>query len=669
MTRLSKVRTLPVVLACLTVAVVSATGAFANTADAVLSSDEIIQQLNPGTTRGIEPTGPDGQELPRLGLPIQFELNSDRLTEAARRQLDELAQALNSPVLRDVAFAVQGHTDSLGARAYNRDLSQRRARSVKRHLVERGQVEPVRLVELGLGEDYPLSGTAGDDPRNRRVEIVNLRTETDTIQEASWSTGHDGGSQKGRALLIGIERYWAVNPLIGTVNDVHAMKGFVSSHLDFHESEIKTLLDDEATRDNILRTIEEWLINGTREGDDVFLYFSGHGSQQGDIDGDEADGLDETLVPVDVTIGADDVARGMIADDEVAALLTRLAGRRVFVVVDTCHSGTSNKGIGVDTWRYEKTLRTTDGRPLSIQRAETAIGVADRQPGAGAEFVSTKDVGLNPLDITVWAAVRADQKALVDEEARDEPGSVFTRRLLWGAQDGKADADADGIVTRSELHDYLLRESETYCARHRNRCGNGLTPQLQTGSGGLGMAAFSRGEDVAFSPLFASVSKDLLVRQAEQLVVQDEHDVELDIEPGPSLMVGETIDIVVRSRRDGHLVLLDVDASGSMVQIFPNRFSEQNGVSDRIRAGETLRVPGADGGFQFSVTPPLGEGRLMAVVAEQSLQLTDLLSRHKDLAVVEHPRAYLVELHEALRVADGTDWGRATRDYEVVARQ
>ena len=673
MRSLSPARAVPVILACLFGSAVPTATTLADAADAVVSSDQIIRQLNPGSAKGIEPT-----ELPRLGLPIRFEFNSDRLTETARRQLDQLARALNDDVLKDVAFAVQGHTDSVGTRAYNRDLSQRRAGSVRRYLVEHpgieedgrtvpARIEALRLVELGLGEDFPLPGTAGDDPRNRRVEIVNLRTEVDATRNASTPTGRDGGSHSGRALLIGIERYRSVNQLIGTVNDARAMKGFVSARLGFDESEIRMLLDSEATRDNILRSIEDWLIAGTRPGDDVFLYFSGHGSQQRDDNGDEADGLDETLVPVDATIGADRIARGMIADDEIAALLTRLSGRRVYVVVDTCHSGTSNRGIGVDTWRYEKTLRAADGRPLRIERAETA-GAAAR-PGAGSGLVSTKDVGPEPLDITVWAAVRADQKALVDEEAGDEPGSVFTRRLLWGARDGNADADANGIVTRSELHAYLLRESEAYCARHRHRCGSGLTPQLQVGDGGLETAAFSRGAGVASGPSVATVSKDLLLQQAERLVVQDEHEVELGIEPGTELMVGEAVDIVVRSERDGHLVLLDVDAAGNMVQIFPNRFSERKGVSDRIRAGETLWIPGPEGGFGFTIAPPLGEGRLMAIVAERSLQLTGLVSRHKDLAVVEHPRAYLIELHEALRAAGGADWGRATRNYEVVARQ
>lgn len=662
-------RTIPALLACAGGAVLFATATFAVADDTVVSRDDIVRQLGLAGSRAIGVTADtDSAPVPRVSLSaIRFEFNSDRLTARARTQVDALADALRQPALRDMSFAVVGHTDSVGARDYNRGLSLRRARSVKRHLVAQF-VERSRLVEVGLGEDYPLAGTAGDDAGNRRVEIVNLRTNVGEIREASERVRPDGIPRSGRALLIGIERYRHVNSLMGTVNDARAMKGFATARLGFDESDIRMLLDGEATRDNILRSIEEWLIAGTRQGDDVFLYFSGHGSQQGDDTADEADGLDETLVPVDAIVGADMVVRGMISDDEVAALLARLPGRRVHVVIDACHSGTSDRGIAIDSWRYAKTPRAPDGAPLRIGRAETTAALTGRT-GTGESFVATKDAGLSRLDITVWAAVRADQKALVDEENLSEPGSVFTRRLLWGARDGRADADANGTVTRSELHDFLVRESEAYCGRHPNRCERGLTPQLHAGSGGLEQAAFSLGTGSATGPSASALSKDILVEQAEQLIAQDERGVRLDIEPGTVLPVGGTVDIVVESDRDGHLVLLDIDSGGRMVQIFPNGFSERKGVSDRIRAGQTLRVPGADGGFRFSVEPPAGAGMVLAIVAERSPQLTGLVSRHKDLAVVERPRAYLVELHEALHAAGATDWGRATREYEVVARQ
>ncbi|GEM_PF-1959712 len=645
----------------------------ADSSKGVVSRDDIAKQLGFARDRAIRPTADaPADAAPRMSLSaIQFEFNSDRLTAKARNQVAELAAALTLPSLKGFSFAVVGHTDSVGAGEYNRELSLRRARSVKRHLVA-GEVSTGRLVEVGLGEGYPVPGTAGDDARNRRVEIINLGTGTAAIG-ATAAEPRENERREGRALLIGIDRYRHVSPLIGTVNDAHAMKAYVSSHLGFDDRAVRMLLDEEATRDNILDAIEDWLIAGTREGDDVFLYYSGHGFQQPDENADEADRLDETLVPVDVSVGADGVPRGMIADDEVAALLAQLPGRRVHVVIDACHSGTSDRlaimDTGAESWRYVKTPRGQDGAPLRIGTVGTDANTATGRPIAQEGFVSTKDPGVNRLDITVWAAVRADQKALVDEEQPSEPGSVFTRRLLWGARDGRADTNADGIVSRSELHAYLIRESEAYCGRHPHRCGSGLTPQLHAEVGGTDRAAFSPGRAAATAASNVSVAKDILVRQAERLVAASEHGVQLDIEPGTSLQVGSSVDIVVESDQDGHLVILDIDPAGRMVQIFPNQFSERSGVSDRIRAGEALRIPGADGGFRFSVEPPIGDGMLLAVVTQEGLQLSGLVSRHKDLAVIERPGAYLVELHEALRAAGGTDWGRATREYEVVAAQ
>ena len=645
--------------------------AVADGSDTVVSRDDIAKQLGLARDRAIRPTDDRRVDTaPRVSLSaIQFEFNSDRLTETARSQVAELAAALTLPSLKGFSFAVVGHTDSVGASDYNRDLSLRRAHSVKRHLVA-GEVSAGRLVEVGLGEDYPVAGTAGDDARNRRVEIINLGTGTAAVGSTALGR-HENKRREGRALLIGIDRYRHVSPLIGTVNDAHEMKSYISSHLGLDDRDVRMLLDGEATRDNILEAIEDWLIGGTREGDDVFLYYSGHGFQQLDENNDEADRLDETLVPVDVTIGTDGVPRGMIADDEVAALLAQLPGRRVHVVIDACHSGTSDRlaimDAGGESWRYVKTPRGPDGAPLRIGSVGTDANAVTRRPGAQEAFVSTKDPGVSRLDITVWAAVRADQKALVDEERPSQPGSVFTRRLLWGARDGKADADTDGVVSRSELHAYLVRESEAYCERHPHRCGNGLTPQLHVESGGMDRAAFLPGKSSASPVSNATVAKDILVRHAERLVAASEHGVQLDIEPSASLPVGSSVDIVVESDRDGQLVLLDIDPTGRMVQIFPNEFSERNGVPSRIRAGQTLRIPGNDGGFRFSVEPPVGEGMLLAVVTDQGLQLSGLVSRHKDLAVIQRPGAYLVELHEALRAADEADWGQATRVYEVVA--
>ena len=655
--------------------------AVAESTDGIVSRDDIARQLNLARDRAIRPAA-DTAASPKARIQlsaVQFEFNADRLTAAARIQVDELAAALKRPSLERFSFGVMGHTDSVGTSPYNRALSLRRARSVKRYLVSR-DVNAGRLVEVGLGEDYPIAGTSGEDARNRRVEIVNLGTGMAAVDARAGGTSPvspegDGKIRKRRALLIGIDRYRHVSSLIGTTNDARAMKAFATSHLGFPDGDVKMLLDGEATRDNILAAIAEWLIDGTGPGDDVLLYYSGHGFQQIDENDDEIDRLDETLVPVDAVVGEDGVARGMIADDEIAALLAQLPGRRVQLVIDACHSGTSDRlavrDTGPETWRYVKTPRAPNGAPLRLGTAGNRAAGVRRPVSAPESFVSAKDLGASRLDITVWAAVRADQKALVDEEVlNSNPGSVFTRRLLWGARDGRADSNADGIVDRSELHAYLIRESEAYCRRHPARCEKGLTPQLHAASSQLDRAAFPPASASARrSPESTPVAKDVIVRHAERAVAAGEGGVRLEVEPGADLPVGSSVDIVVESDRDGHLLLLDIDPSGRMVQIFPNEYSARNGIPDRVRAGRPLRVPGGTGGFRFTVEPPTGAGMLMAIVTPQNARLTGLASRHKDLAVIERPAAYLVELNEALRVAGAAEWGHATREYRVVAEQ
>ena len=93
------------------------------------------------------------------------------------------------------------------------------------------------------------------------------------------------------------------------------MKSFIIENVGYHDGDIMMLLDSEATRDNILTSVEKWLIDGTKDGDEVFLFFSGHGYQQLDVNGDEADNLDETLVPVDAVVTEDGTIKGMINDD------------------------------------------------------------------------------------------------------------------------------------------------------------------------------------------------------------------------------------------------------------------------------------------------------------------------------------------------------------------
>lgn len=101
-------------------------------------------------------------------LMVNFELDSDELSESAKANLLEFSRALEDPRLGNATFSIEGHTDATGPESYNLRLSERRADAVVRFLREQG-ADASRFTVKGLGENDPRSDDPFD-PVNRRVE-------------------------------------------------------------------------------------------------------------------------------------------------------------------------------------------------------------------------------------------------------------------------------------------------------------------------------------------------------------------------------------------------------------------------------------------------------------------------------------------------------------------
>ena len=102
---------------------------------------------------------------------VLFANGKSELKPSATNNLDKLTVFLNKYQERSVT--IEGHTDSVGSDAFNLDLSQRRADSVKSYLLNQG-IEASRLVASGKGENQPVASnnSASDRQQNRRVEII-----------------------------------------------------------------------------------------------------------------------------------------------------------------------------------------------------------------------------------------------------------------------------------------------------------------------------------------------------------------------------------------------------------------------------------------------------------------------------------------------------------------
>lgn len=154
---------------------------------------------------------------------------------------------------------------------------------------------------------------------------------------------------KSQALLIGIGQYPGHQKLEGPVNDVALIRKVLLQNEHFRSEHIKELIDEEATRSNILSALGD-LQKTTVRGDNVVLYFSGHGTSawNDNVDAD-VPSHSGALVPYDIdsVSNKDELnQRLLIGRRDLQPALSKLddAGVELLVLVDACFSGNVVRG-------------------------------------------------------------------------------------------------------------------------------------------------------------------------------------------------------------------------------------------------------------------------------------------------------------------------------------
>jgi outer membrane protein OmpA-like peptidoglycan-associated protein len=118
------------------------------------------------------------KDKPNIDLEITFDYNSADISAKSQPAVQALGKALSSADLKGSTFIVAGHTDAVGGETYNQDLSERRADSIKRYLVDKFGIAGTDLVTVGYGKTKPKDPNAPMDPANRRVQVVNMVNKT-----------------------------------------------------------------------------------------------------------------------------------------------------------------------------------------------------------------------------------------------------------------------------------------------------------------------------------------------------------------------------------------------------------------------------------------------------------------------------------------------------------
>jgi outer membrane protein OmpA-like peptidoglycan-associated protein len=150
-------------------------------ADPAASAAEgrLLQNIRGRATRSLsaserEEISAIAKDKPNIDLEITFDYNSANISTKSLPSVQALGKALTNPDLKGSTFVVAGHTDAAGGEAYNQDLSERRADSIKRYLTGKYSIAAADLVTVGYGKSKLKDPANPLAEVNRRVQVVNM---------------------------------------------------------------------------------------------------------------------------------------------------------------------------------------------------------------------------------------------------------------------------------------------------------------------------------------------------------------------------------------------------------------------------------------------------------------------------------------------------------------
>ena len=292
---------------------------------------------------------------------------------------------------------------------------------------------------------------------------------------------------KRKALLIGINYFGQDGELRGCINDTKNLSEYLMSKHGYKREDMVILTDDQQnpvmqpTKANILQAMR-WLVEGAQPNDALFLHYSGHGGQTEDLDGDEDDGTDETIYPVDHK------QAGHIVDDEIHFTVVKplQQGVRLTAIFDSCHSGSvmdlpyiySTKGV-----LKEPNLAAEAGKGLlgalsSYAKgdiggvASSVMGFAKRAYKGDDAHEKTKATRTSAADVVMWSGSKDSQTsadATINSQATGAMSHAFIAALT-------KDPEQSYLEMLNSIRDILERE---YSQKPQLSCSHPLDVNLR----------------------------------------------------------------------------------------------------------------------------------------------------------------------------------------------
>lgn len=385
-----------------------------------------------------------------------------------------------------------------------------------------------------------------------------------------------------RALLVGVGKYVTPGIDLPAIDlDLERMRDTLKL-MGFEDRQIHSLQDDAATSANVIAEFETWLRSGVQPNDRVVFYFSGHGSNVPDLNGDEEDGVDEVLVTHDMKltrIKGKASLTGVIVDDKLSAMLAAIPSKNILMMVDSCHSGTVTRSFSLKN-------RSVSSEPVYVK--------SFTYPGMPAPHRRTVSRGIERatnLNYVSLSAAADDEKAIGTSR-----GGIFTIGVTEAV---KRLAEQGKPITPKEL-----REESAQYIRSKVDKEQVHNPQLN-GNAALAEASLNVVSPNANNGPTRKRLLDLVAAQPKRMDLKS---------PSSRYAIDEPVKLSLNLPGAGYLNVVSVDSKDNATVLFPNRYQESNAVS----AG-AFALPTSQMAFELLASEPAGPTLVVAFLSSDPI--------------------------------------------------
>jgi hypothetical protein len=407
----------------------------------------------------------------------------------------------------------------------------------------------VMVVALFLGFSV---GLLADDKRIIRTpgRATTAETPADSSQAVTLGKGDL------YALVIGVARYKVMpeHNLKVSDNDAKQFAAFLETQRQvFRHVYVKTLVNEEATK----LEIEKYLygdINKAGKNDTVIVFLSGHGVGGYGKTGDYFFlGNDADLKHIEATS----------IKMNGAGFLKGLDAPRVLVIADCCHAA------GIEDVPTKSITKGLDEFAQQFSESSGRVFLCSSKP---------------------------------DQPSQEIPGganSVFTHYLLKGLN-GEADTDRNGIVTLTEVWEYVYEQTKNHTV------GKQLPELKGSVSGRFPISVLGKFDDsIKLEALFVAQDPRCTNKQCtdppdEKTVCNDPLCGDVEIKDGDAMYSGQNYQIGVRPSTNCYVYVYHIGAKGDIYRLFPDSdfISPENKIANPLTGGEIYWVPAKDAWLQ-----------------------------------------------------------------------